>query len=128
MKRQTVTTGAPWEATYGYRRAVRVGNMVHVSGTTPLGEHGATFAPGDPYAQARRAFEIALKAASELGATPAHVLRTRMYVTDIRFADEFGRAHGELFAAHPPATTMVEVRKLIRPDMLIEVELEAWVP
>lgn len=127
MERREVTSGAPWEKLYGYRRAVRVGPHVHVSGTAPLDEQGNTFAPGDAYGQARRCFEIALKAALELGAQPRHVVRTRMYVTDIRFAADFGRAHGEVFGAHPPASTMVEIRKLIQPDMLIEIELEAYV-
>lgn len=127
MERREVTSGAPWEKLYGYRRAVRVGAHVHVSGTAPLDEQGSTFAPGDAYGQARRCFEIALKAAHELGAQPRHVVRTRMFVTDIRFAADFGRAHGEVFGAHPPAATMVEVRKLIQPDMLIEIELEAYV-
>lgn len=128
MERKTFSSGAPWEEQYGYRRAVRLGNHVFVSGTAPLGDDGNTFAPGDPYNQAKRCFEIALNAAAALGAKPEHVLRTRMYVTDIRFSDDYGRAHGEFFAAHPPASTMVEVRKLINPDMLIEVELEAILP
>ncbi len=128
MERKAATSGAPWEQKYGYRRAVRLGNVVHVSGTAPLDADGNTHAPGDPYAQALRCFEVALKAAAELGAGPEHVVRTRMFVTDIRFADDYGRAHGELFGAHPPASTMVEVRKLINSDMLIEIELEAYIP
>ncbi len=128
MERRHVTSGSPWEEKFGYRRAVRFGNVVHVSGTVAIDEQGNTYAPGDAYAQARRAFEIALKAASELGVTREHAIRTRMYVTDMRFAEDFGRAHGELFGEHPPATTMVEVRKLILPDALIEVELEALLP
>ena len=128
MERKVYTSGAPWEQKFGYRRAVRMGNVVHVSGTAPIDEQGGTFAPGDAYAQAKRCFEIALAAANELGAQPEHVVRTRMYVTDIRFADDYGRAHGEFFAKYPPASTMIEVRKLIQPDMLIEIELEALVP
>jgi enamine deaminase RidA (YjgF/YER057c/UK114 family) len=128
MERKVVSSGAPWEAQYGYRRAVRLGSHVYVAGTAPLDEQGGTFAPGDPYNQARRCFEIALKAAAELGAGPEHIVRTRMYVTDIRFSDDFGRAHAEFFSEHPPASTMVEVRKLINPDMLIEIELDAYVP
>ncbi|MCC7509454.1 MAG: RidA family protein [Planctomycetes bacterium] len=128
MDRKVVTSGAPWEQKYGYRRAVRVGPHVHVSGTAPLDEQGNTFGVGDGYAQARRCLAIALDAAAQLGATVVHVVRTRMYVTDMRFADDFGRAHGEVFSEHPPASTMVEVRKLIHPDMLIEIELEAYVP
>lgn len=128
MERKRVTSGSPWEEKFGYRRAVRVGNTVHVSGTVAIGDDGNTFAPGDPYAQAKRCFEVALRAAAELGAEPAHVVRTRMFVTDIRHAEDFGRAHGEFFKDHPPASTMLEVRKLILPDMLIEIELEAVIP
>lgn len=128
MDREHVTSGSPWEEKFGYRRAVRVGKHVHVSGTAPVADDGATFAPSDPYAQAKRCFEIALKAAAELGAGPEHVVRTRMYVTDIRHSEDFGRAHGEHFCENPPASTMVEVRKLILPDMLIEIELEALLP
>jgi enamine deaminase RidA (YjgF/YER057c/UK114 family) len=128
MDRQIVTSGSPWEEKFGYRRAVRVGKQVHVSGTAPVGDDGKTFAPGEPYAQAKRCFQIALNAAKQLGALPEHVVRTRMYVTDISQAEHFGRAHGEFFSAHPPAATMVEVKGLIRPDMLIEIELEAILP
>ncbi len=128
MEREVVTSGSPWEQKYGYRRAVRVGPHIHVSGTAPLDEQGNVSSVGDAYAQARRCFEIALNAAAQLGASVGHVVRTRMYVTDMRFADDFGRAHGEVFGAHPPASTMVEVRKLIEPDMLIEIELEAYIP
>jgi enamine deaminase RidA (YjgF/YER057c/UK114 family) len=120
-------SGSPWEEKFGYRRALRAGSVVYVSGTAPVDEQGNTFAPGDAYAQARRCFEIALKAAGELGAKPEHVVRTRMFVTDMRFSEDFGRAHGEFFRDHPPASTMIEVRKLILPDMLIEIELEAVV-
>lgn len=125
MIRQVASSGAPWETTYGYRRAVRAGNHVFVAGTAPVADDGTTFAPGDAGAQARRCFEIALLALRQLGGGPEHVVRTRMYVTDIGRADEFGRVHGEVFGAHPPAATMVEVKGLIRPDMLIEVELDA---
>lgn len=125
MTRQTISSGAPWEKLYGYRRALRVGNLVFVAGTAPVGDDGKTFAPGNAGAQARRCFEIAIAALRELGGGPQHVVRTRMYVTDIARADEFGRAHGEIFGAHPPAATMVEVKALINPDMLIEVEVDA---
>lgn len=127
MHRQVVSSGAPWETRYGYRRAVRVGNHVFVAGTAPVGDNGGTFAPGDAAAQARRCFEIAMRALAELGGRPEHVVRTRMYVIDIARADEFGRVHGEVFGAHPPAATMVEVKALIDPDMLIEVEVDAIV-
>lgn len=130
--RRRVSTGTPWEATVGYCRALRVelgGGVaqVLVSGTAPVADDGGTFAPGDAYAQARRCFEIALGAMADLGAGAADVVRSRMFVTDIARWAEFGRAHGEVFAAHPPVTSMVEVRALIAPDMLIEVELDAIV-
>jgi enamine deaminase RidA (YjgF/YER057c/UK114 family) len=126
MKR--VFTGAPWEKKVGYCRAVRAGSQVFVSGTAPVGPDGSTFAPGDAYAQAKRCFEIAAAALRDLGAGPEHVVRTRMYVTDIARWAEYGRAHAEAFGASPPATSMVEVSKLIDPAMLIEVEVDAVAP
>lgn len=120
-------SGAPWEAQVGYCRAVRVGAHITVSGTAPVGLDGATVAPGDAYRQARRCFEIVVAALGELGAGVEHVVRTRLFVTDIARWAEFGRAHEEVFGAHPPATSMVEVAALIAPDMLIEVEADAIV-
>jgi enamine deaminase RidA (YjgF/YER057c/UK114 family) len=125
MERKNVTSGASWEQQYGYRRAVRVGPHIFVAGTAPVGEDGNTVSPGDAYAQAKHCFEVALKAVRDLGGDARHVVRTRMFVVDIRFAEDFGRAHAELFGEHPPACTLVEVRKLIGPDMLIEVEVDA---
>lgn len=118
--RRAVTSGAEWEGRYGYRRAVRVGDVVAVSGTT---------APGpDAYAQARAAFQIALDALAQLGGGAADVVRTRMYVTDIvRDAEAVGRAHREAFGAAPPAATMVEVSALVAPGLLVEVEVDAVV-
>ncbi|TMA29542.1 MAG: RidA family protein [Deltaproteobacteria bacterium] len=115
-------SGAPWESRIGYCRALRAGDHVYVTGTTAVGalEQGA-------YGQARRCLEIIEKALRELGASMADVVRTRMFVTDISKWEEFGRAHGEVFAAHPPATTMVEVKALIDPKMLIEIEADAVV-
>src|SRR4030095_12855804 len=123
MKR--VFTGAPWEKKVGYCRAVRAGSQVFVSGTAPVGPAGSTFAPGDAYAPAKRCVEIATAALRDLGAGPEHVVRTRMYVTDIARWAEYGRAHAEAFGASPPATCMGEVRRLIDEAMLIEVEVEA---
>ncbi len=123
-----IFTGAPWEKKVGYCRALRVGSHVYVSGTAPLAPDGSTFAPGDAYAQARRCFEIAMAALRDVGAGPEHVVRTRMYVTDIDRWEEYGRAHAEFLGAAPPATSMVEVKRLIDPAMLIEVEVEAWIP
>jgi isochorismate pyruvate lyase len=124
---QRVFSGAPWEKTVGYCRAIRVGAQVFVSGTAPVAEGGGVFAPGDAYAQTKRCFEIALAAMAKLGAERRHVVRTRIYVTDIEKWNDYGRAHGELFHEHPPATAMVEVSALIDPAMLVEVEVDAVV-
>jgi len=125
---QRAFSGAPWEASVGYCRALRAGDHVYVTGTVAIDDHGKVFAPGDAYAQARRCFEIVERALQNLGAGLEHVVRTRMYVTDIARWEAFGRAHQEFFGTHPPATTMVEVRALIDPAFLIEVEAEAYVP
>jgi len=125
MAIERVHTGAPWEAVVGYCRAIRTGNQIFVSGTAPVAPDGSTFAPGDAYAQAAKCLEIALGALARLGAEASHVVRTRMFVTDISRWEEYGRAHGEVFRDHPPATSMVEVRALIDPRMLIEIELDA---
>jgi isochorismate pyruvate lyase len=122
---QRIFSGAPWEARVGYCRALRAGGLIFVTGTAPVDEHGRTFAPGDGYRQARRCLEIIENALRQLGATREHVVRTRMFVTDIRRWEEFGRAHREFFGAGPPCTTMVEVKSLIDPEMLIEVEADA---
>jgi isochorismate pyruvate lyase len=121
-------TGSPWEPKVGYCRAVRAGNLVFVSGTAPVARGGGIASPGDPYAQARRCFEIATDALRALGAEPAHVVRTRMYVLDPSRWEEFGRAHAEAFGAHPPATAMIGVKGFVDPEMLIEVEVDAVVP
>jgi enamine deaminase RidA (YjgF/YER057c/UK114 family) len=125
MTRQLISSGGKWEREVGYSRAVRVGSLVFVSGTTAAGPDGVT--EGDAYAQARRCFEIIERALQEAGATMADVVRTRMFVTDITLADEFTRAHAEFFREVRPAATMVEVQALMRPDMLIEVEVDAVV-
>jgi len=127
MTFQRVFTGTPWEPRVGYCRAVRAGDHVHVSGCAPVAVDGVgVHAPGDAYAQARRCLEIALEALEELGGTVAEVVRTRQFVTDISRWQEYGRAHGEVFREHPPATTMVEVKALIDPEMLIEIEVDAY--
>lgn len=128
MDDRRVRSGAKWEALVGYSRAVRRGSFIAVSGTAPVAEGGGVHAPGDAYAQARRCLEIALRALAELGADASHVIRTRLFVTDISRWAEVGRAHAEVFGVHPPATSMVEVKALIDPQMLVEIELDAVAP
>ncbi len=128
MQCQRTFSGAPWEAQVGYCRALRVGGHVYVTGTAPITDQGAVFAPGDAYAQARRCLEIIGKALADLNADLCDVVRTRMFVTDISRWAEYGRAHHEAFADHPPATTLIEVRSLIDPAILIEIEAEAICP
>ena len=127
MTRRSVQTGAPWEEIAGYARAVRVGNVIHVSGTTAQGPDGELVGRGDPGAQARRCLEIIEGALRELGGELRHVVRTRMYVTDISRWEPVARVHGEVFGAVRPATAMVEVKGLVDPEMLVEIEAEAIV-
>lgn len=128
MEVRRVFSGAPWEGRVGYCRAIRAGAHIHVTGTVAVEPDGSPHAPGDAHAQARRALEIILRALGELGAGVEHVVRTRMYVTEISRWQEVGRAHGEVFGGHPPATTMVEVSALIDPAFLVEIEADALVP
>jgi len=127
MAFQRVFSGAPWEPRVGYCRALRAGERVFVTGTAPVGEDGRVHAPGDAYAQARRCFEIIAEALRGVGAGMTDVTRTRMFVTDITRWEEFGRAHSEAFGDHPPTTSMVEVSRLIDPEMLVEIEADAVV-
>lgn len=125
MERQNISSGAPWEDTVGYSRAVRVGPWVYVAGTTAVDENGQTMYPGDPYGQTRTILQKIERALHEAGTDLTGVVRTRMFVTQIEEWQEIGRAHGEFFAAIRPAATMVEVNRLISPDLLVEIEVEA---
>lgn len=127
MKRVTVSSGGPWEGKIGYSRAVRVGPYVHVSGTTAMTPSGLA-GKGDPYAQTIQALRTIEAALKQAGATLSHVVRTRLYLAKMDQWQEVGRAHGEVFGAIKPATTMVEVSKLIDPEMLVEIEADAIVP
>ncbi len=123
---QRIYSDAPWESKVGYCRAIKAGKRIYVTGTAAVDDEGKTFAPGNAYEQTKRCLEIIDKALNELGATLSHVVRTRMFVTEISRWEEYGQAHQEAFKDYPPATTMVEVKALINPDMLIEVEADAY--
>jgi isochorismate pyruvate lyase len=122
---ERVHSGAPWEGQVGYCRAVRAKGRVFVSGTAPVEPDGSVTTPGDGYRQALRCLTIIREALAKLGLGMDRVTRTRMFVTDIERWAEFGKAHAEVFGEHPPATTMVEVKRLIHPEMLIEIEADA---
>ena len=125
MERSRTFSGVSWETKTGYCRAIRVGDNIYVSGTAPIDADGGVFAPGDAYAQTRYCLQRIQKALQDLGSDCKDIVRTRLYVTDISFSAEYAKAHQEFFAANPPANTMVEVRALVDPEMLVEVEVDA---
>jgi isochorismate pyruvate lyase len=122
---ERVYSNAPWEKQVGYCRAIRAGNQIAVTGTAPINEKGEVHAPGNAYAQAQCCLERIERALQELGTDRSNIFRTRIFVTDIEQWAEFGRAHREFFGEHRPATTMVEITRLISPEMLVEIEADA---
>jgi enamine deaminase RidA (YjgF/YER057c/UK114 family) len=128
MSRRNISSGTPWEQRVGYSRAVRIGGLIEVAGTTAVDEHGEVVGPDDPYLQAKYALEKIGRALGEAGAGFENVIRTRMFVTDIARWEEVGRAHGEVFRGIRPAATLVQVASLVRSDLLVEIEATAVVP
>ena len=127
MERQNISSGSKWEPLVGYSRAVRIGHHLSVSGTAPAGPDGAVVGAGNSYLQAQHCLKIIVAALEQAGASAKDVIRTRIFTTDITQWQEIGRAHAEVFGDIRPATTMVEVRALVDPLMLVEIEADAIV-
>ncbi|MFZ1624717.1 MAG: RidA family protein [Gammaproteobacteria bacterium] len=128
MKRINHSSGSKWEPVIGYSRAVRIGQSVFVSGTTASGPDGNIVGAGDPYVQTQQILKNISAALEAVGAQARHVVRTRIYLTDISRWEDVGRAHGEVFGEIRPATAMVEVARLISPEILVEIEADAVIP
>lgn len=127
MQRQSVSNNTPWERAVGYSRAVRVGSHIYVSGTTASDESGDALFPGDAYRQTKCVLEKISDALAQLGGGMGDVVRTRMFVTDIENWQDIGKAHGEVFGEIRPAATMVEIRRLVDPNHLVEIEVDAFI-